>query len=165
MVRQTINCDICAAEKQATSYWFVAYERDGEIRLRAWEPSKGLRKNMKHLCGQKCVQRLMSNFTEAVKAAGDRMEAGKELAPVVQEAAVRDLTAKEVQERQISAVAARIEMDPVQTAAVEAESWAGPVRLKETMWDTIHTSKLEPNRFAHAARQTPASARHMQKMA
>ncbi len=161
MVRQTINCDICAAEKQATSYWFVAYERDGEIRLRAWEPSKGLRKNMKHLCGQKCVQRLMSNFTEAVKAAGDRMEASKEAAlPVVQE-----VTAKEIQERQISAVAARIEMDPVQTAAVEAESWAGPVRLKETMWDTIHTSKLEPSRFAHAARQPPASARHMQKMA
>ncbi len=26
MIRQMINCDICAAEKQATSYWFVAYE-------------------------------------------------------------------------------------------------------------------------------------------
>jgi hypothetical protein len=40
MIRQTIHCDICAAEKQASSYWHVAYEQ-GEIRLRGWEaPAK-----------------------------------------------------------------------------------------------------------------------------
>jgi hypothetical protein len=78
MIRQTINCDICAAEKQATSYWFVAYEQGGEITLRGWEAPRSSRKHAKHLCGQKCVQRMMSNFTAAVMANGHG-EVGREM--------------------------------------------------------------------------------------
>ncbi len=36
MIRQAINCDICAAEKQTSNYWFVAYEQGGELKLRGW---------------------------------------------------------------------------------------------------------------------------------
>ena len=69
MIRQAINCDICGAEKlEATSHWFVAYEQGGELKLRGWESPKNSRKNVKHLCGQKCVQHLTANFMAAVMA-------------------------------------------------------------------------------------------------
>jgi hypothetical protein len=151
MIRQTINCDICAVEKQASSYWFVAFERNGEIRLRAWEPTKGSRKNIKHLCGQKCVQRLISTFTEGVKTAAQSIEAARETTASTMmeevdthEVASQERAAQEYLMRQAQAVAARIEMDPAQVAAVEAESWAGPVRLKEPAWN--------PARFGASAR-------------
>ena len=42
MIRQAINCDICAAEKQTSNYWFVAYEQGGELKIRGWESPKKL---------------------------------------------------------------------------------------------------------------------------
>jgi len=170
MIRQTINCDICAAEKQATSYWFVAYERNGEMRLRAWEPTKGSRKNTKHLCGQKCVQRMIANFTEGVKTAVQSLEMARETAAQEtmtheaemqetssQERVAQERVAQEYLMRQAQAMAARIEMDPAQVAVVEAESWAGPVRLKEPAWN--------PARFVPAAREASAQRQPMHRMA
>ncbi len=68
MIRQAINCDICAAEKQTSTYWFVAYEQGGELKLRGWESPKNSRKGAKHLCGQKCAQRMMANFMASLIA-------------------------------------------------------------------------------------------------
>jgi hypothetical protein len=156
MIRQTINCDICAAEKQASSYWFVAYEQDGEIKLRGWEAPSTSRKNVKHLCGQKCVQRMMSNFTEAVMATGhgEKETAVEVPQPIAQVAHVASSAA---------ARAERMHIDPELAAAVEAESWAGPVRSKESLWDMPH--KLERESFLHAARSKSVQVERLQKMA
>src|ERR1700722_15565060 len=82
MIRQAINCDMCGAEKlEATSHWFVAYEQGGELKLRGWEAPQNSRKNVKHLCGQKCVQRLTDNFTASVMAGGHASKRGKEEIP------------------------------------------------------------------------------------
>ena len=62
MIRQAISCDICGSEKQQTNHWFVAYESAGELRLAAWHGPKSKRAVVKHLCGQKCVHRLLDEF-------------------------------------------------------------------------------------------------------
>src|ERR1700682_1355351 len=76
MIRQAINCDICGAEKQATSYWFVAYEQGSELKLNGWGSMKNTRKEAKHVCGQKCAQRLVANFMASVMTTGQSSEAG-----------------------------------------------------------------------------------------
>jgi hypothetical protein len=166
MIRQTINCDICAAEKQATSYWFVAYEQGGEITLRGWEAPRNSRKHAKHLCGQKCVQRMMSNFTAAVMANGHG-DAGKEImAEATEPVSHAAQVLKEIQEQEEAAVARRmLSIDPELAAAVEAESWAGPVKPKENLWDMPHRLKMERESFLHAARPKAPAASRLQKMA
>jgi len=151
MIRQTINCDICAAEKQATSYWFVAYEQAGEITIRGWEAPTKSRKNVKHLCGQKCVQRMISNFTAAVMTLGHNQETAKEAAAEAYESV---LHASHSARDDDGAMAdrARVHVDPETIAAVEAESWAGPVKPKENLWDMPHKLKIERENFLHAAR-------------
>ncbi len=146
MIRQAINCDMCGAEKQATSYWFVAYEQNGEIKLKGWEEPQNSRKHVKHLCGQKCVQRIMANFMASVMANGHGVEGGKETAEALAFEPVR------------------VPVEVETLAAVEAESWAGPVRAKESLWDVSGRMKPEREGFLHAARQKPATGR-MQKMA
>jgi hypothetical protein len=197
MIRQTINCDICAAEKQSTSYWFVAYEQGGAITLRGWEAPKSSRRNPKHLCGQKCVQRMMSNFTAAVMSNGHgetRVESavteaaelapvgvsvGRETAPVAREAAsvaVRETAPMQFKQTtpvvvkelpQELPVTERIHhIDPELMAAVEAESWAGPVRPKENhLWDLPHKLKMERESFLHAARPKLGAPNRLQKSA
>jgi hypothetical protein len=183
MIRQTINCDICAAEKQSTSYWFVAYEQSGEITLRGWEAPRTSRKHAKHLCGQKCVQRMMSNFTASVMASGHG-EVGKESAAEAAEPvshAVQVLQEMRAHEEAMAERAAgadraagtehaagagrMVHIDPELVAAVEAESWAGPVKPKESLWDMPHKLKMERESFLHAARPKPAGTNRLQKMA
>jgi hypothetical protein len=183
MIRQTINCDICAAEKLSTSYWFVAYEQGGEITLRGWEAPKSSRKNAKHLCGQKCVQRMMSNFTAAVMSSGHgetRGESGAvELTPagasvgasVGPEAvslAVKETAATPVKQtpEELIVPERMHHIDPELMAAVEAESWAGPVRPKENhLWDLPHKLKMERESFLHAARPKLGAPNRLQKSA
>ena len=87
MIRQAINCDICAAEKQASNYWFVAYEQAGELKVRGWEPTKSARKNAMHLCGQKCAQRMMANFMTSLMANSHGSEQSKDAPSEVVDAA------------------------------------------------------------------------------
>jgi hypothetical protein len=62
VIRQAITCDICGSEKQQTNHWFVACDHNGELRLAAWEGQRVRRSGLKHLCGQKCVHRLLDDF-------------------------------------------------------------------------------------------------------
>jgi hypothetical protein len=71
VIRQAISCDICGAEKKQTNHWFVAYEQRGELRLSGWQSKLTLRPKVKHLCGQKCVHRLMDEFMAAVSSVAD----------------------------------------------------------------------------------------------
>lgn len=160
MIRQTINCDMCSVEKQAaTSYWFVAYEKNGELSLRAWEASMPAKKDAKHLCGQKCVQRLMSNFTASVMSGGHGQEA--EFAPA---AAVAHTERHRDRERE-ALVAERVHLNAELMAAVEQESWAGPVRAKESLWDVPHKPAKMEREFVHSAASQKAASSRLQKMA
>lgn len=62
MIRQAISCDICGSEKKHTNHWYIAFERNGELRLAGWEGGKTRCSKLKHLCGQKCVHRLLDEF-------------------------------------------------------------------------------------------------------
>ena len=57
-------------------------------------------------------------------------------------------------------------IDPELMAAVEAESWAGPVRPKENhLWDLPHKLKMERESFLHAARPKLGAPNRLQKSA
>ncbi len=62
MIRQTFSCDICGADKKESNHWFVALERDGEIRLGTWAALGRRRRGALHLCGQKCLYKLVDDF-------------------------------------------------------------------------------------------------------
>jgi hypothetical protein len=130
MIRQAINCDMCGAERlEPTSHWFVADELGGELRLRGWESPKGSRKNVKHLCGQKCVQRLMDNFTASMMAGLQMGKSAKEVAFEKKE----PLTQTAIDHEDMP-ILERMGYDRETAALIEAESWAGPVRPKESTW-------------------------------
>lgn len=186
MVRQAINCDICGTERvESTSLWFVAQEEGGEIRLRGWEAPRKSRKAIKHLCGQKCVQRLMDNFTAALVAGKSAVKdsahpaaiapAAEGPAPVPVPAASPISSPTLVQPpapapvplpspappplaaqstirldsmhvlanaHEEMSILERMGYDRETVALIEADSWAGPVRIK----DEAH-SKDEPAEF------------------
>ena len=62
VIRQTFSCDICGADKKESNHWFVALERDGEIRLGTWAALGRRRRGALHLCGQKCLYKLVDDF-------------------------------------------------------------------------------------------------------
>src|ERR1700722_1380901 len=118
MIRQAINCDMGGAEKlEATSHWFVAYEQGGELKLRGWEAPQNSRKNVKHLCGQKCVQRLTDNFTASVMAGGHASKSVKEEIPTSMEQ-----TAQNVSDQEEMPILERMGYNRETAALIEAES-------------------------------------------
>lgn len=74
MIRQTISCDMCGADKKETNHWFVALEGDGELRLGTWAALGKRRRGARHLCGQKCLYKLVDDFF-VVRANGARAAA------------------------------------------------------------------------------------------
>jgi hypothetical protein len=170
MIRQAINCDICAAEKQESNYWFVAYEQGGELKLRGWESPKNSRKDAKHLCGQKCAQRMVANFMASQMETVHTGEQGKEVAlESADYAAVSD--SREIPERSERAERAdrtdrsllgRAAVDPT---TIEADSWAGPVRPKEETWETQTKLRAERESFVNATRAKAPVANRLQRMA
>ncbi|HEY2039641.1 MAG TPA: hypothetical protein VGG95_08240 [Edaphobacter sp.] len=143
MIRQAINCDMCGAEKLGSaSHWFVADERDGELKLRAWGASKGSRKGLKHVCGQKCVQRLMDNFTASILAGMHSGKSAKETEPEKTERIV-----DETESFEDRPVLERMGYDRETAALIESESWAGPVRPKETTWGVSDRAKSDREGF------------------
>ena len=173
MIRQAINCDICAAEKQESNYWFVAYEQGGELKLRGWESPQNSRKNAKHLCGQKCAQRMMANFMASLTATSHVGEVTKEIAldngdrttknedmeligrPDRSDKPERSL------DRTDRSLVGRASMD---SADIEAESWAGPVRFKAEAWEGPSKSPVERENFLHAPRIKPSALNRLQRM-
>lgn len=161
MIRQAINCDMCGAEKQeATSHWFVAYEQGGELKLRGWESPKNSRKNVKHLCGQKCVQRITANFTASVMAAGHVSDSGKETMPESVEQ-----NSRAAYDGEEMSILERMGYDRATATLVEAESWAGPVKPKENSWAAENKLKGEREGFMNATHGKPQVARPFQRMA
>jgi hypothetical protein len=173
MIRQAINCDICAAEKQESNYWFVAYEHGGELKLRGWESPKNSRKDAKHLCGQKCAQRMMANFMASQMANVHNGEQSKEAAPEgVDYAAAND--SREVfdrmdrtdhrtdRDRTDRSLLGRVVID---SAEIEADSWAGPARPKEETWEMQNKARIERESFLNATRTKAPASNRLQRMA
>jgi hypothetical protein len=62
MIRQAISCDICGTEMLNANHWFVAYDGGPELRISAWDPRNRLRASARHLCGHKCLHKLVDDF-------------------------------------------------------------------------------------------------------
>ncbi len=62
VIRQAISCDICRTEKRQANHWFVAYEQSGELRISGWNSLHLLSPETKHLCGEACAHKLISQF-------------------------------------------------------------------------------------------------------
>lgn len=170
MIRQAINCDMCGAEKQESNYWFVAYEQGGELKVRGWESPQNSRKNAKHLCGQKCAQRMMANFMASLTAAS---HIGEQVKETVLDGGDRASKSDEVDligrserterperslDRTDRSLVGRDSID------IEAESWAGPVRFKDEAWDAQSKPKPERENFLHAPRVKPSALNRLQRM-
>jgi hypothetical protein len=62
LIRQTIACDICGAERRETNHWFVAVVQNKELCISNWDNQRRTTKGSKHLCGQTCLHRLVDDF-------------------------------------------------------------------------------------------------------
>jgi hypothetical protein len=161
MIRQAINCDMCGAEKQeTTSHWFVAYEQGGELKLRGWESPKQSRKDVKHLCGQKCAQRLTANFTASVMSSSNANEVAK-----IAAAETADQPAVETIDRDDMPILQRMGYDRATAAMIEEESWAGPAKPKAAARNAEGREKIERESFINATRVKPPMSRPFQRMA
>ncbi|WP_035347116.1 hypothetical protein [Edaphobacter aggregans] len=163
MIRQAINCDMCGAERvESTSFWFVADELGGEIRLRGWESPKKSGKNVRHLCGQKCVQRMMDNFTASLKAGQQAGKVAKEPAPKTAPQTAHQTAGPEQADTRDSdderPLLERMGYDRETAAFIEADSWAGPARPKDAL-------RPAEKGFIHATRIKPQAPRPFQRMA
>jgi hypothetical protein len=166
MIRQAINCDMCGAERvEPTSHWFVADEIGGELRLRGWESPKGARKNRKHLCGQKCVQRLMDNFTASIMAGGQVKQQTREAAAPVVPVEKKESFPAPVRDRDDMPILERMGYDRETIAMVEAESWAGPARPKDNSWGAGERGTIGQQDVVNAVRVKSPSVRPFQRSA
>ncbi|MEO6816361.1 MAG: hypothetical protein ABI177_06645 [Edaphobacter sp.] len=162
MIRQAINCDMCGAEKQeTTSHWFVAYEQGGELKLRGWESPKQSRKDVKHLCGQKCAQRLTATFTASVMSSGVVTEAAKPatVTEAVEQAAAASCDLDDMP------ILQRMGYDRATAAMIEEESWAGPAKPKVAARNVENKQKIERESFINATRVKVPMSRPFQRMA
>lgn len=62
MIRQAISCDICGTEMLNANHWFVAYDRGAELRIGAWSGRNRVKASARHLCGHKCLHKLVDDF-------------------------------------------------------------------------------------------------------
>jgi hypothetical protein len=78
LIRQSVSCDVCGTEKRQTNHWFVALEVSGELRLSALNIRSRSRADAKHLCGQKCLHKLVDDFMERSMTARTQPAAGEQ---------------------------------------------------------------------------------------
>jgi hypothetical protein len=79
VIRQAISCDICGAEMLNTNHWFVVCEQGTELRISACDTRNRLRASAKHLCGQKCLHRLLDDFMARTRTGSEEVSAPKAL--------------------------------------------------------------------------------------
>ncbi|MGC1423911.1 MAG: hypothetical protein WA815_16265 [Terracidiphilus sp.] len=62
MIRQAISCDICGTEMLNANHWFVANDRGSELRISTWSARNRIKTGVRHLCGHKCLHKLVDDF-------------------------------------------------------------------------------------------------------
>lgn len=82
MIRQAISCDICGTEMLNANHWFVAREKGTELRIGAWDGKNRLRGATRHLCGQKCLHKLVDAFMARALNATPASAVEKPAAPI-----------------------------------------------------------------------------------
>jgi hypothetical protein len=70
VIRQSISCDMCGAQRRETNHWFIAYEHAGELRVGDWTSQRMLSPGTRHICGERCLHKLMSEFLARAVPAG-----------------------------------------------------------------------------------------------
>ncbi len=86
MIQQVITCDICGAQKREANHWFIAREEAGEIRISGWNSPHTFSPQARHLCGETCVHKLISQ--DLMKLAGVDAQSIREAAPVAKTAVI-----------------------------------------------------------------------------
>ena len=61
MKREVIECDVCGKVKQEVNHWFVIRLEISALTLNKW-PVAHMCPDAKHICGQECVQKFLSNW-------------------------------------------------------------------------------------------------------
>lgn len=77
VIRQSIFCDVCGAQRREANHWFIAYEEAGELRISSWALSRLLSAGTKHVCGERCTHKLMSEFLARAATAGSTQPAAR----------------------------------------------------------------------------------------
>jgi len=70
VIRQAISCDICGTEMLNAHRWFVANDRGAELRIGAWSAQSRIKGGVRHLCGHKCLHKLVDDFMARAVSAG-----------------------------------------------------------------------------------------------
>ena len=61
MIVESINCDVCGAERQESNHWILAF-RDGwrTVEFHPWSDKDAREQiGVKHLCGRECAQKYL----------------------------------------------------------------------------------------------------------
>lgn len=74
MIRQAISCDICGMEMQRTHRCFVAFDKGTELRVSGWITRRRMGGGALHLCGQKCLHKLVDQFISRTLAVGSNAD-------------------------------------------------------------------------------------------
>ena len=77
VIQQVITCDVCGSQKRQTNHWFVAREESGELRISGWNSVYLLSPATKHLCGETCAHKLISQFLMTCVNVGTQLPADK----------------------------------------------------------------------------------------
>lgn len=62
VIRQAISCDVCGTEMLSANHWFIAREHGTELRISLWNNQARLGSAVQHLCGHKCLHKLLDDF-------------------------------------------------------------------------------------------------------
>jgi hypothetical protein len=146
VIRQAISCDVCGAEKRQTNHWFVAYEHGDELRLCGWSSRYRNRPGSMHLCGQKCLHKLVDDFmARAISVRPPVVEAEAPAAPVLHTDTSTDTSLTAQPTRAAMAKPVEFVAPSLPALRAQAELVALPGRL-----ETADQSPLtdEPPRYA-----------------
>jgi len=70
-----ITCSECGAEKKQTNHWWIAFISAGSkliagmprsIEFREWNDSDALAANAHHICGERCLGKVLSRFCKSI---------------------------------------------------------------------------------------------------
>lgn len=62
MIKQSISCDMCGVQKREANHWFLANQESGELHVSQWTSKNLLCPGTKHLCGENCLHKFLSEF-------------------------------------------------------------------------------------------------------
>jgi len=71
MFAKTIKCDICRKQKAEVNHWWIGFMRCDSVTssvIQPWNDEIAEAIGAKHLCGQECVTKFVSEWMQKVSA-------------------------------------------------------------------------------------------------